>query len=147
MKRASHRHQLRLITEMSVTPLLDLVFVLLFVFMVAAPLLQPEREIDVPMAKSEPVPKNGVESAEPAEVVKLEMSRDLTLSLDGVALARVDLERALTALAEEEPGVGVVLRMDKTLAVEHLVDLMGALEGAGIQRTAVAATTEPALLD
>jgi hypothetical protein len=40
MKRHSNRHQLRLITEISITPLLDLVLVLLFVFLLAAPLAE-----------------------------------------------------------------------------------------------------------
>ena len=40
MKRHSNRHQLRLITEISITPLMDLVLVLLFVFLLAAPLLK-----------------------------------------------------------------------------------------------------------
>jgi biopolymer transport protein ExbD len=39
MKRWSHRHQLRLINEISVTPLLDVVLVLMLVFMLTAPLL------------------------------------------------------------------------------------------------------------
>ena len=40
MKRHSNQRQLRLITEISITPLLDLVLVLLFVYLVAAPLLK-----------------------------------------------------------------------------------------------------------
>ncbi len=142
MKRAAHRHQPRLITEMSVTPLLDLVFVLLFVFMVAAPLLRPERVIDVAAAKTTPVDPD-----EPTEVVKLGMNRELSLSLDGKVLAREDLDAALAKLVKDRPGAGVVVRMDKALSVEHLVDLMAALETAGVRRTAVAATTESALLD
>ena len=121
---------------MSVTPLLDLVFVLLFVFMVAAPMLKSGPEVDLAVAPSPP----GDGAAEPGETVDLTMTKDLTLLFDGSPVARADLEEVLREWIVTRPGAGVVVRMDRTLEVGHLVDLMGALESAGVERTAVAAT-------
>ncbi len=136
MKRVSNRHQPRLITEMSVTPLLDLVFVLLFVFMVAAPLLKSSPEVNLAAAPA----ASKMDDDEPGDVVELAMTADLSLSLEGKALARADLGEALQDLLATRPHAGVVVRMDRQLSVEHLIDLMGALEAAGVKRTAVAAT-------
>lgn len=136
MKRWSqHRHELRLINEISITPLLDVVLVLLFVFMLAAPLLQNSAALRLPSAgsTSEPAPK---------DVVTLTVDASQTLSLSGKVLPHSDLRKELGLLQQERPGLGVLVQMHRDLPVQVLVNLMDTLRQAGIQRTAVATSSE-----
>ena len=129
MKRHSNRHQLRLITEISITPLLDLVLVLLFVFLLAAPLLKADKVL--------PATAPPLKESAPAETMKLVMHRDQSVTLNGAMLAQADLPTALKQLAERRPGLGIEVRMHRDLPVQQLVQTMQVLNAAGIQQTAV----------
>jgi biopolymer transport protein TolR len=139
MRRQSNRHQLRLITEISITPLLDLVLVLLFVFMLAAPLMKDGGTILLPSSSASPVP-NG-----PREVVTLAMDKTQSLTLDGRSIAMNDLGSALATLAKAKPQVGVQLNLYRDLPVQQLLGLMDTVRVAGITKTAIATikNTEP----
>lgn len=134
MKRHSNRHQLRLVSEISLTPLLDLVLVLLFVFLLAAPLLKPKRLattssviVTPPVAPAPP----------PAQIMTLLVNKDQSVTLNGAMLARADLPASLQQLARQRPGLGIEVRMYHELPVQRLVETMQMLEAAGIQKTAV----------
>jgi biopolymer transport protein TolR len=133
MKRHSNRHQLRLITEISITPLLDLVLVLLFVFLLAAPLLKADKSPQPPSAR----PLAAMNLPAPAETMTLAMHRDQSVTLNGAMLARADLPVSLKQLAERRPGLGIEVRIHRDLPVQQLVETMQMLETAGIRKTAV----------
>jgi len=132
MKRHSNRHQLRLISEISLIPLLDLVLVLLFVFLLAAPLLKAVR-VTAPPA---PVPPPAA-AEPPSRSMSLLVNKDLSVTLNGAMLARADLPASLKKLAQQHPGLGIEVRMHHDLPVQKLVETMRMLEAAGIQKTAV----------
>ncbi|MFN0075322.1 MAG: ExbD/TolR family protein [Prosthecobacter sp.] len=132
MKRHSNRHQLRLITEISITPLLDLVMVLLFVFLLAAPLLKADKSMQV--AAQPPV---ATRTPAPAETMTLVVNHDQSVTLNAAMLARADLPASLKLLAERRPGIGIEVRIHRDLPVQQLVETMQLLETAGIQKTAV----------
>ncbi|WP_395742454.1 ExbD/TolR family protein [Prosthecobacter sp.] len=137
MKRHSNRHQLRLITEISLTPLMDLVLVLLFVFLLAAPLLKADKDL---LAASAPAPSAApapAASTTPAETMTLVVNNDQSVTLNGAMLARADLPLSLKQLAQRKPGIGIEVRMHRDLPVQQLVETMQLLEEAGIQKTAV----------
>lgn len=129
MKRFSNRRQLRLITEISLTPLLDLVLILLFVFVIAAPLLKKDRALALPAAAP------GIDA--PKSSVRLMVNKDESVTLDGAMLARIDLPSALQQLVSQRPGAGVEVRVHRDLSVQQLVDIMDMLHKAGVQKTAV----------
>jgi biopolymer transport protein ExbD len=138
MKRHSNRHQLRLITEISITPLMDLVLVLLFVFLLAAPLLKADKNLLIVTTPAAPQPQPvpaGVPM--PTETMTLLVNRDQSVTLNGAMLARADLPVSLKQLAQRKPGLGIEVRMHRDLPVQQLVDTMQMLEAAGIQKTAV----------
>ncbi len=134
MKRHSNQHQLRLITEISVTPLMDLVLVLLLVFLLTAPLLKGDKSLPLPVSARHPAP---AAIPAPVDVVTLTMNRDLSVTLNGAMLARADLPASLKQLAQRQPGLGVEVRMYRDLPVQQLVETMEMLEQAGIRKTTV----------
>jgi biopolymer transport protein ExbD len=132
MKRISNQRQLRLINEISITPFLDVVLVLLFVFVLAAPLMKTNPAW-LPAASSS-APST---TAAPAEKNTLLVNRDLSVTLNGAMLARAALPFSLKQIATRTPDAGVEVRMHRDLSVQQLVEIMGVLEEAGIQKTAV----------
>jgi len=138
MKRWSHRHQLRLINEISVTPLLDVVLVLMLVFMLTAPLLNDGTKgaLVLPLASSPTKPPA------PKSVATLSMDKDQTVRLEGKPLAVADLGAELINLARARPETGVLVQMHRDLPVQALVELMDKLRAAGISRTAVATSSK-----
>lgn len=140
MKRHSNRHQLRLITEISLTPLMDLVLVLLFVFLLAAPLLKADKAM---LTATAPTPPPAPDSAPaPTETITLLVNSDQSVTLNGAMLARTDLPVSLKQLAQRKPGIGIEVRMHRDLPVQQLVETMQLLEAAGIQKTAVTTHAE-----
>jgi biopolymer transport protein TolR len=139
MKRHSNRHQLRLITEISLIPLMDMVLVLLFVFLLAAPLLKADKHLLTVTAPTAPPPPKPAPAGEPAptETMTLLVNRDQSVTLNGAMLARADLPVSLKQLAQRKPGLGIEVRMHRDLSVQQLVETMQLLEAAGIQKTAV----------
>jgi len=140
MKRHSNRHQLRLITEISLTPLMDLVLVLLFVFLLAAPLLKADKAMLTATAPS-PAP-SPLSTPAPTETITLQVNSDQSVTLNGAMLARADLPVSLKQLAQRKPGIGIEVRMHRDLPVQQLVETMQLLEASGIQKTAVTTHAE-----
>jgi biopolymer transport protein TolR len=134
MKRRSPERQLRLITEISVTPLLDIVFVLLLVFMITAPLLKNEASLLLPVATTT------TREAPPKQVVTLAVDESQAVTLDGQPLARAELSVALKKIATESPDTAVMVQMHRDLPVQSLVEIMDELNSAGVRKTSVVAT-------
>jgi biopolymer transport protein TolR len=134
MKRHSNRHQLRLITEISLTPLMDLVLVLLFVFLLAAPLLKADKAT---LTTAAPIPPPPTKVSAPTETMTLLVNRDQSVTLNGAMLARADLPVSLKQIVQRNPGIGIEVRIHRDLPVQQLVETMQLLEAAGIQKTAV----------
>jgi len=142
MKRHSNTHQLRLITEISMTPFMDLVLVLLFVFLLAAPLLKADKEMLAAATAPAPAAPAPPSVPAPAEKMVLQVNSDLSVTLNGAMMARADLPVSLKQIAGRNPGIGIEVRMHQDLPVQQLVETMQVLEDAGIQKTAVTTHAE-----
>jgi biopolymer transport protein ExbD len=136
MRRYSQRLSLSSLSEINITPLLDLAFVLLIIFMITTPLLESSMSLIIPSsgAKSPPVTSSQVQ----------------TISIDRNEAVRfnnqiVDLETLTAQLAElkrTNPEVAIVIRPDRDLPVQKLVTLMDALQRAGIMKVGIATRAE-----
>jgi biopolymer transport protein TolR len=134
MKRRSPERHLRLITEISVTPLLDLVFVLLLIFMITAPLLKNESSLLLPVSSTT------VREAPPKRAITLAVDEAQSVMLDGHPLARAELSGALAKIAAESPDTAVMVQIHRDLPVQSLVEIMDELNSAGVKKTSVVAT-------
>jgi biopolymer transport protein ExbD len=135
MRRFSDRQSLQTLSELNVTPMLDLAFVLLIIFMITTPLM--EKSVDLVLPSS-----NAAQNAvDPGAVQNVSITRDAEITLNQDPIALGDLEARLVALKEANPGVAVVIRSDKDLVVQRLVEVMDAVQRARITRIGV--VTQP----
>ena len=129
--------------EINVTPLVDVMLVLLVIFMVTAPLLKAGVPVELPDSRARAL-------AETAHPVTLSMARDGGVYLDDVAVASGELAARLTALPRGADGKPqpVTLRADKTLDYGRVIAVMGELNRAGFTSITLvtgAASAEPPL--
>jgi biopolymer transport protein ExbD len=136
MKRFSERQSLTTLSELNVTPLLDLAFVLLIIFIITTPLMENSMDLVVPTSVAA---KNAVD---PAKVRVIEIDKNGKLSLDGDPTTLAGLETQLNAFRTNSPQTAVVIRSDKTLPVQQLIDVMDSVEKAKITRIGVVTAPE-----
>jgi biopolymer transport protein ExbD len=136
MRRFSDKHSFQTLSEINVTPLLDLAFVLLIIFIITTPLM--DKTVDVVLPSSVAA-KNAVD---PAAVQTISISRDETIRLNNETLALDELASQLSALKKERTDIGVVIRSDKKLPVQQLVDVMDAVQRAQISKVGVVTNPE-----
>ncbi|AWI52347.1 biopolymer transporter ExbD [Aquabacterium olei] len=116
-------------SEINMTPLIDVMLVLLVIFMLTAPLMTSRLKLDLPKA---PAP-----SAEPAPATfTVALTADGLLHLDDTVVT-VDVLRAQAkAQAEQKPDTEVQLRADKVVPYGQVAELIGLLQQAGLNRIA-----------
>lgn len=131
MRRFSNRAHLQTVTELNVTPLLDLAFVLLIIFMITTPLIENSLDLVVPTsstAKSE---------VNPAEVQIIAINKDAEIQLNEEVLTTDELEVRLAAMKVEQPGLAVVVRPHKELPIQTFIGIMDLLQRIGITKVGV----------
>jgi biopolymer transport protein ExbD len=136
MRRFSDRHALTTLSELNVTPLLDLAFVLLIIFMITTPLMENSVDLVVPTSEASKNPVN------PSAVQTVAIDREERLQFNGEATTREQVESMLAALHEANTEVAVVIRAHKDLPVQKLIDLMDVVKRAQITRIGVVTAPE-----
>ncbi len=117
--------------EINVTPLVDVVLVLLIIFMVTAPFLQGGLEIDLP--------KVSTKGLDVHEGLIVSIQRDMTLAVGEKKVRAEDLERALTdANAASRP---VFLKADQSVPYGTIVEYIARMRHAGVVQLGL--VTEP----
>lgn len=122
-------------SEINVTPFVDVMLVLLIIFMVAAPLLTTGVEIELP------------ESAAPALPSEEEEPLSVTLASDGRVLVqsteinRAELVTRLQGIAAERSSDKIFLRADGAVPYAEVMEIMGALNAGGFRN--IGLVTDP----
>lgn len=131
MRRYSDRTSLTALVELNVTPLLDLAFVLLIIFMITTPLIENSMDLVVPTSSTA---RNEVK---PDEVQIVSIDRNGTLKLNEVEITAPALEERLVALKAERPGVAVAVRPHNELPVQRFIAIMDILKRVGIGKVGI----------
>ncbi len=137
MRRFSDRHALQTLSELNVTPLLDLAFVLLIIFMITTPLMDNSVDLIVPSSEA------SEKAVDPSAVQTISINRDGMLKLNGGETTLEAMEGQLVELKAARSEVAVVIRSHKELPVQKLIDVMDVVQRATIARVGVVTTKEP----
>ena len=132
-------------SEINVTPLVDVMLVLLIIFMITAPLLASAVPVDLPESRAKPV------ETEEQEPVLLSINGDDTIYIGEEVVPEAELPARLDAIAaaqkQGERPQQIMLRADKGLDYGRVMRVMGELNRAGLTRIALVTTgsdSEPA---
>ncbi len=136
MRRYSQRQGLSSLSEINITPLLDLAFVLLIIFMITTPLMESSMNLVIPSSSEKNPPVNS------PQVQTISIDRTETIKFNDQAVDLATLTEQLIELKRTTPDVAVVIRPDRELPVQKLIALMDALRGAQITKVGIATKAE-----
>ncbi len=136
MKRYSNRSNFSTLSEINVTPLLDLAFVLLIIFMITTPLLENSMNLIIPSSRAANAPISR------AQVQTISIDRDETIRMNNEIVDADSLAARLLDLKSANPDVAIVIRPDRELPVQKLVTLMDSLQRAQIAKVGIATKAE-----
>lgn len=136
MRRYSQRQSLSTLSEINITPLLDLAFVLLIIFIITTPLL--ENSVNLAL------PSSGAENAavDPAKVQTISIDRSAAIKFNNEPLDAETLATRLAALKLANPEVAIVIRPDRELPVQKLIAVMDVVQRARISKIGIATTAQ-----
>jgi biopolymer transport protein TolR len=120
-------------SEINVTPLVDVMLVLLIIFMVTAPLLQQGVDVNLPKAKGKELP--------PEERITLIIKKDGSIYMNDNPVSMGEMKKKLESVSKLNPNV--FLKADKSVPYGLVVELMGEVKDAGIEKLGM--ITEPAI--
>jgi biopolymer transport protein TolR len=127
----------RPLSDINVTPLVDVMLVLVVIFIVTAPLMASAIRVDLPRADAGRAASN----AQPSRPVRLSVNAQGALFLDDQPVDEAALATRLTALAAAAPDTEVQLRADRTVPYGRIVELMALAGRAGLTRIGFVADT------
>lgn len=124
-RRRRGRSRARPMSEINVTPFVDVMLVLLIIFMVAAPLMTVGVPVELPKTAANSLP------GEQEEPLTITITADGTVSIQTTEIARDELIGRLRAIAAERDSNRVFLRADGAVPYADVVQVMGALNRGG----------------
>src|ERR1700732_3747910 len=110
--------------EINVTPFIDVILVLLIIFMVAAPLSTVDLPVDLPASTATP-------TKQPDKPTYVTIKPDLAVAIGENPVKRVDLVRALDAMADSGKDRFIFLRADRAVPYGELMDVLEILRAGG----------------
>lgn len=140
-RRGRRRGRARPMSEINVTPFVDVMLVLLIIFMVAAPLLTVGVPVDLPKTAA------GALSSENEEPLTVTLTAEGGVQIMTTEVARGELVPRLRAIAAERTSDRVFLRADGSIPYAQVMQVMGALNAGGFSNVGLVTDTGGPTLD
>ncbi|NQU40307.1 MAG: biopolymer transporter ExbD [Lentisphaerae bacterium] len=134
MGRKTPLTSLKQISEINLTPLMDLTFILLITFIITFPLIEQGIPIQLPQAKAAPLASDQAQS--------ITISQDGALFLDEVPVTMDELKAQMLALGAGAAETTIMVRADERVQYAEVVKVLRVLQGAGITRMALVTQEE-----
>jgi biopolymer transport protein ExbD len=132
MKKTSHSHHSTL-SELNITPLLDLVFVLLVIFIITTPQMMNNLEMTLPSGK--PPPKTNQPKP---KINRIRVDAQGQIFLNGQAVPLAELKGALERLKTDDPGLSVVVNGADDVDYQKMINVLDILQQLGITKVGLA---------
>ena len=126
------RRRRRLMSEINVTPLVDVMLVLLVIFMITAPLLTVGITVDLPQAEVPDITGQD-------EPLAVSIDAEGVIYLQNTEVALEELGPRLGAISEQKLGVRIFVRWDRAIEYGRVIEVMGAITEAGFDNVALIA--------
>ncbi|RED18683.1 ExbD/TolR family protein [Pontivivens insulae] len=139
--RRRRRGQAAAMSEINVTPFVDVMLVLLIIFMVAAPLLSSGVPVQLPETAAGALPQDE------ERPLTLTMTAEGEVLVQDTAIDRNSLIPRMRAIAAERTSNAVFLRADGTIPYEQVAQIMGALNSAGFTQINLVTSGDGPTLD
>ncbi len=128
--RYARRTRYQLMADINVTPLVDVMLVLLIVFMVTAPLLTVGIPVDLPKTEADAI-------SQPDEPLVVTIDKDGKAFLQETPIEIAGLVPRLLAITENKTDTRIFVRGDQSIAYGRVMEVMGALTAAGFTQVAL----------
>lgn len=130
--RSTGRGRYRPMSEINVTPLVDVMLVLLVVFMVTAPLLTVGVPVDLPQTQAPPI-------NEPKEPTVITVNREGALFIQDSSVPAESLVERLQAITGNNPEAVLYVRGDKEINYGRVLEVMSMVTAAGFHKVSLVA--------
>lgn len=129
----------RLVADINITPFTDVILVLLVIFMITTPLIsQSNIKVNLPEAKGGIPPEGAMRQAQ-AEIT---ITREGMVYLDEKLVTRKELKDQIKITHHNNPDLTVIVRSDKFVRFQEIVNVLDPLTELGITKLNIAATAE-----
>jgi biopolymer transport protein ExbD len=125
------------LNELNITPLLDLAFVLLVIFIITTPQLSNDLEMNLPSPKKEKQP------SPPPKITRILVNAAGQISLNDEVIALPALKETLVAMKTADPETSVVVRGSADVDYQRVIGVLDALQQADITKVGLATETAP----
>ena len=123
-------------SEINVTPFVDIMLVLLIIFMVAAPLLSVGVEVDLPNTQAKPL---AIENEKP---LTLTMDKESNIFINEVKIKKEDLQTKLLAIRKERESDEIYLRASKNIEYQKVASLLALVSNIGYSQISLVTDVE-----
>ena len=130
LQQASSDDEMTQVSDINVTPFIDVILVLLIIFMIAAPLATVDIAVDLPASTATRQPR-------PDKPIFVTLKADRSLAVGETPLSRASLGSSLDSVTSSDRTKRLFVRADKSIPYGEVMTLMNDLRGAGYLKIAL----------